>query len=188
MLAIRDKTNSAKRRLPRTHAGFTIIEILVGLVVAAIVLGLALPSLRELSANNQVVSGSHTIISGLNFARFNAITSGDDTTICPSEDGVSCSNDHWNESWIVFQDANEDGVADAAEVLKTTVLDSSIATSGFGQPIVFRSNGVTTLGSNAVISSCYAHSGVTSKCINITVNAFGAIQSVEQTVATETSG
>lgn len=164
----------------RAQAGFTIFEILITLLLAALTLGIALPSLQTFSANNQIVSASNSIISGLNFARFTAITTGDDITICPSEDGVSCLAESWHRSWIVFNDQNDDSIPDSDEILKTTALDSSVTANGFGQPIVFRANGTTALASDAVITSCYQHSGVTNKCMAITVSAFGSIASTEQ--------
>jgi len=164
----------------RAQAGFTIFEILVTLLLASITLGIALPSLQTFSANNQILSASNSIVSGLNFARFTAITTGDDITICPSEDGISCLADSWHRSWIVFNDQNEDSVPDPDEVLRTTALDGSVTISGFGQPIVFKANGTTALASAAFISSCYEHSGVTHKCMRIMISAFGSIGSTEQ--------
>ena len=183
MLAFWDISSPAAGRSFSAHAGFTVIEVLVTLVLAAIVLGVALPSLQQFSANNQVVAASNSIVTGLNFARFNAITTGDDITICPSADGVACSNGNWGRNWIVFNDQDSDNAPDPAEVLKTEAIDTAVDTSGFGQAIVFRSDGVTSLGSNATITSCNAFSEESNKCIDVVVNAFGSIESESRLVA-----
>ena len=171
----------------RASAGFTVIEVLVTLVLLAIVTGLALPSLQQYSANNQVVAASNSIVSGLNFARFNAITSGDDVTICPSANGTTCSAGNWDSNWIVFSDNDADAVPDPAEVLRVAALDSSVAVSGFSQAIVFRSDGITSLGSNATISSCYPVAEVSNKCIDVVVSSFGAIESSSRESASGTN-
>lgn len=163
----------------RTEAGFTVFEILVTLLLAVITVSMALPSLQAFSANNQIVDASDSMISGLNFARFTAITTGEAITICPSGDGVSCLADSWHRSWIVFNDRDNDSSADPDEVLKTTTLDVPLTTSGFGQPIIFRANGTTALTSDAVITNCHEQSRVTGKCVAITISAFGSINSTD---------
>lgn len=164
----------------RTQAGFTIFVMLVTLLLAVITIGMALPSLQGFSANNQIVAAGNSIESGLNFARFTAISTGDDITICPSEDGVSCQINNWHRSWIVFKDRDKDSIPASDEVLKVSELDGSQAAIGFGQAIVFRADGTTRLASDAVITSCYEHNKVTDKCLAITVSRLGAIASTEQ--------
>lgn len=170
----------------RRSSGFTSIELLVALAVAAILLGVAVPSLRVFSANNHVVSASNSIVSGLNFARFTAITQGEDITICPSENGTSCSDNHWHSNWIVFIDSDGNSVPAATEILKTAAIDAGVEATGSGTPIVFTPTGRTTLGSDAVITSCFEDSDVPARCIDITVSAFGSIRASNKEVPSET--
>ncbi len=153
--------------------------------MAAIALAYALPSLQQFSANNQIVATSNSIISGLNYARFLSITTGDEITICPTANGTACADDNWHLGWIVFADADGDSAADADEIVRVLAYESEVAGSGFGAPIVFESDGTTALGSNATITNCFAHSGITEKCIAVVVNAFGAIHSQETVTETE---
>ncbi len=174
-----------KHRLVQSHLsanGFTIVEFVIALLIGAITLTLALPSLLALSASNQVIAANNSIISGLNMARNQAIMSGDDITICPSNDGASCLDRSWDKGWIVFNDKDSDSVADAAEILRVIDIDGKIASSGYGQQIVFRSNGTTTMGSSAIITNCYSNSGISAKCLDINVNRFGMIESTTSTV------
>ncbi|MDZ4731557.1 MAG: GspH/FimT family pseudopilin [Xanthomonadales bacterium] len=159
--------------------GFSVIEILITLVLIAISVSLALPSLQQFSANNQVLAASNSIVSGLNMARFNAITTGEETTICPSADGQSCSNDSWSSGWIVFADENGNSAADAAELVRIVEIEGNIQASGFGNALTFESDGTTSRDSDTVITSCYKNAGVSNRCVDVTINPFGSIASAE---------
>lgn len=161
-------------------AGFSVIELLVTLLLIAISVSLGLPSLQQFSANNQVQAASSSIVSGLNMARFNAITTGEETTICPSANSTSCSTSGWGDGWIVFVDGDGDAVADDAELIRVVEIEGNIVASGFGDAISFESDGSTTRGSDAVITNCYQLPSVSSKCVRITINPFGSIVSAEQ--------
>ena len=88
--------------------GFTIIEILITIAVAAILLGVAVPSLQNFTANSQVAAASNSIVSGLNLARSTAVTLGERVAICHSSDESTCStvdamDKDWDKGWIVFE-------------------------------------------------------------------------------------
>lgn len=170
------------------HKGFTVIEFAVTLALVGIGLGLAIPSLQSLSANNQVVAAGNAIVTGMNLAKSGAITSGDNITICPTNNGTSCLNGAWDGGWIVFNDINGNGNVDNAEVIRVLLLDGNLTQSGFGNIIVFQPNGTTALGSDATITTCYADSSVTNLCQNISVSTFGMIQSSEHEGVTVPGG
>lgn len=161
------------------EAGFTVIEFAITLVLVAIGLALAIPSLQNLVANNQVTAAANTIVSGLNLARSNAITSGENITICPVGSDGTCSESNWENGWIVFNDADGDSVADPGEIVRVVNLDGNLDASGFDDNIVFRSDGTTSLGGNVTITNCYQDSNVSNHCSDVTVSAFGLIQSGE---------
>jgi type IV fimbrial biogenesis protein FimT len=174
-------------RLPAGRAlGFSVVELLVTLVLLAISVSLALPSLQQFSANNQVQAAGSSIMSGLNMARFNAITTGEETTICPTADGVSCSNGSWSSGWIVFADADTDGAADNDELVRITELEGNIQASGYANALTFESDGSTTRNSDTVITSCYQQLSISNSCMSITVNPFGSISSTETKVSVPT--
>ena len=153
------------------------------LVVVSIALGIALPSLRDFAATNQVHSASSSIVSGLNFARFSAITTGEDITICPSANGESCSDGNWHANWIVFNDFDANSDASAGEIIRVAGLEAEVDASGFNQAIVFQSTGRTTLNGNAVITTCSGRGEHSINCADITVSVFGAIETAKRDVA-----
>jgi len=159
------------------EAGFTVIEFAITLVLVAIGLALAIPSMQNLIANNQVTAAANTIVAGLNLARSNAIISGENFTICPVGSDGSCSASNWEKGWIVFNDADGDSAADPGEIVRIVNVDGNLAASGFDDMIVFRSDGTTSLGSDVTITNCYHDSNVSNQCSDITVSAFGLIHS-----------
>ncbi len=158
-------------------AGFTVVEFAVTLVLMGIGLALAIPSLQSLTANNQVTAAGNTVVAGMNLARSSAITSGNNITICPSIDATTCTANRWESGWIVFNDANGNSAADAGEILRVITLEGNLTAPVFGDQIVFRSDGTTSMAADATITSCFADPNVTSQCFDVTVSAFGMIQS-----------
>jgi type IV fimbrial biogenesis protein FimT len=161
----------------RRALGFTVVEVSVSLGILAVGLAQAVPSMQGLIANNQVTAASNSLVVGLNQARSSAITMGQDITICPSSDASSCSMNAWQDGWIVFDDANANGVADAGEIIRASLQDNKLSVQGFGNSIVFQSDGTTSMLVDATISSCYEISEVSNRCSEVTVGAYGLIRS-----------
>lgn len=57
----------------RTQSGFTIIELMMTLVVAAIMLTFAVPSMQAMVANNRLTTATNTLVGDFNLARSEAI-------------------------------------------------------------------------------------------------------------------
>jgi type IV fimbrial biogenesis protein FimT len=93
------------------------MELMVTLALAAVVLGIGVPSFREFSRNNRMVTIANDFLAGVQVARTEAIkqqvTAGG-VALCPSANpgdaNPTCAADtarHFN-GWIVFVDANND--------------------------------------------------------------------------------
>jgi type IV fimbrial biogenesis protein FimT len=102
-------------------AGFTIIELMITLVVAAILLAVAAPSFRDIIQNNRLTTEINTLSASLNLTRSEAIKRGSPVTLCKSNDfdaSPSCvSAANWHDGWIVFDDIDSDGALDAGETI-----------------------------------------------------------------------
>jgi type IV fimbrial biogenesis protein FimT len=87
---------------PRRALGFTLIESLVVLAVAAVLVSLAIPAMSRMLARHRLVTAQLDLIASLGHARNLAIASGRRTLLCPSVDGVRCAEDtHWERGWVV---------------------------------------------------------------------------------------
>ncbi|WP_323813030.1 GspH/FimT family pseudopilin [Cellvibrio sp. NN19] len=89
----------------RKIKGFTLIELMVTLAVAAIVLGIAIPSFNQTMRNNSSSALGTELAGALNFARAEAVKRAKRVSICASSDGATClAADNWAKGWLVFVD------------------------------------------------------------------------------------
>lgn len=106
--------NRPKDRAAAPSPGFTLVELIVTMVVAAIILSIAVPALQAVIQQNRIVTQVDQFVGDLNFARSEAITRGGPVTVCKSADGATCTTSgSWEQGWIVFTDPNNIGVVDA---------------------------------------------------------------------------
>ncbi|MBA2408604.1 MAG: GspH/FimT family pseudopilin [Gammaproteobacteria bacterium] len=114
--------------------GFTLVELVVALAVAAILLTIAIPSFQTLIQSNRMAANANEFIAALNLARSEAIKRGVAVTLCKDGGSASACNNaaNWEAGWIVFSDLNGDGVVDAGdEVLRVyPALDSGYTFNG----------------------------------------------------------
>ena len=87
--------------------GFTLIELMVTLAIAAVLLLVAIPSMTAYKRNAELTSATNTLLSAINGARGEAMKRGMYAMVVPA-DGAD-----WNTGWIVFVDKNRTQVYDA---------------------------------------------------------------------------
>lgn len=97
--------------------GISLIEMLLGLVVGMIVLGLALPGHDSHVQNKRLGAAVGDFNAALHTARNFAITRRGDVAVCPSSDGIAClgSDQAWTQGLMVFIDSDLDGARSADE-------------------------------------------------------------------------
>lgn len=85
--------------------GYTLMELLTTLAVAAIVMTAAVPGLRAFVQNNRIAAQTNELVASLVLARSEAVTRGVAATVCASSDGASCSGaTDWAGGWLLFAD------------------------------------------------------------------------------------
>lgn len=93
--------------------GFTIIELMITLVVAAILLSVGIPSFIDMMKNNRLATATNNVAASVNFARGEAIARGQRVKVCKSVDGFDCTaDDDWEQGWVVMVDDDDDGTPD----------------------------------------------------------------------------
>lgn len=98
--------------------GFTLIEMMITIAVAAILLGLALPSFRGVINNNRVTAEANDLVGALNVARAEAVSRGRPVSVCASADGTACSDStEWDAGWITFVDGGTAGTVDGSDIV-----------------------------------------------------------------------
>lgn len=103
--------------------GFTLMELMTALAIAAILATIAVPSFQTLLQNSKQTSQLNTLTSSLVFARSEASKRSTTVSLCSSADGANCaSSADWEQGWIIFVDStNGDGDIDAGEALLNVI-------------------------------------------------------------------
>jgi type IV fimbrial biogenesis protein FimT len=94
--------------------GFTLLELMITLAIAAIIATIGIPSFMGLIRDSRMTASVNDLLSSINYARSEAITRNVEVTI-KSESGGNA----WEDGWNVYIDADNDGVIDSTELLKT---------------------------------------------------------------------
>ena len=98
--------------------GFSLVELLVALAVAAILLGVAAPSFSQLTLDLRLSALHNALAGDLRLARLEAIKRGGAVTVCARGDATSCGT-NWSAGWHVLAESGGGtlGVVDTGERL-----------------------------------------------------------------------
>jgi len=107
---------SALQRPPKLVAGLTLIESLIVLVVLAAAIRLAVPSVEAMFTSIGLLSASKAVLGDLQLARSEALRRNRRVVLCKSPGASKCTDEGgWEQGWIVFQDENNNAIADDGE-------------------------------------------------------------------------
>lgn len=126
---------------PAHQGGFTLVELVVTLAIAAILVTLAMPDFSETLRSWRRDSATRALTSSLHLARTESIKSSRKIMVCPSSNGTSCAGGtEWRNGWMVFVD---DGATDQAFDAGERILQVTTAPGGIAS--LSSSGGVTFL-------------------------------------------
>ncbi len=96
----------------RGGSGFTLIELIMTITVAAILLAIGVPSFKYVTSANRASSEINALLGDMQFARGEAIKEGQPITICAAANGAPpcLGTTLWQNGWIVFSDVAGTGV------------------------------------------------------------------------------
>lgn len=177
----------------QTQQGFTIIELMIAIAVAAILVTMGVPALRAYMTNTQLVAQANGLLGAFNYARGQAVTENDllGVRISPGaalNSGIP-ANSTWNDGWTVWRDKDNDGVLDVDtdedinEVLRVgegsgsadiSVTSLWSATNSEIGEIQYQASGMINARDTAVFRLCSSHSLVKRE-IRITRTGRGAL-------------
>ncbi|AKS40631.1 GspH/FimT family pseudopilin [Wenzhouxiangella marina] len=101
-------------RAERAQAGFTLLELIITVALAAILLSLALPSLRAVVQNNRLTVQANDLQTAFQFARSEALKRSRPVSVCASDTSsaddadLECGAD-WTLGWIAYVDDEIEG-------------------------------------------------------------------------------
>ena len=160
--------------------GFTLIELIITIAIAAILMVVAVPSFVAFQRNAQLSDAVSNFIAAANTARSNAMKQGFNTYLIPANSGTD-----WRVGWIVFTDKNWNKTYDDATdevVLRHDALDSNVAvsiptTNSFGSGyLLFNGSGFPRM-KNGGFSGATMVMSNTSRSSSIIVDPAGRVRS-----------
>ena len=130
---------------PTSNRGFTLLELLVTIAVAAILLAIAIPSYLGMVQRNTIAANANDLVGDFNYARSEAVTRGQPVNVGASSNQTSCCGGNWDEGWIIFAPAAGTTAPTNDNILRVHGrLDGTINVGfsrGTGTPVVFDANG-----------------------------------------------
>ncbi|MDR0201633.1 MAG: GspH/FimT family pseudopilin [Delftia acidovorans] len=173
------------------HSGFTLMELMVTLAIAAILAGLAAPSISEFIVKNRMNGVASEFSGGILRARNEAVSRNTCVTLCMSSTAANAApactvaGKNWQVGWIAFLnttcDASRDApaasndlifakVASGGEILLDSTDDTPV------RKMMFNASGAPSLPSSSNFSLLYKDAQNTytkSYGVNICIDAQG---------------
>lgn len=101
---------------PSKDIGVTLIELIVTISIAAILIGIAIPSFTSIINSTRLTTYANDLVTSLNLARSEAVKRGVQVTV--KRKGSASQN--WDSGWDIFTDLNGNSALDAADTLLRT--------------------------------------------------------------------
>ena len=98
-----------------TQHGFNLLELMFTLAVAAVVLGIGVPNMRDLVRNSRIAAETNDLVIGFHAGRSEAVKQRANVTLCASADSAAAAptcGTSFYEGWVVFVDRNGNGSVD----------------------------------------------------------------------------
>jgi type IV fimbrial biogenesis protein FimT len=145
----------------RGQAGFSLIELMVTVSLAAVLMAIGIPMFRDSVANNRLTSQTNDMVGALTLARSQAITSNQRVTFCRtnSEATTACSGSAGDWQFWLVRTATGTVVRRGALVVGSLEVTSVLTNDQieFASDGLARSGGVLVSGGPHIFV-CSAHS------------------------------
>lgn len=114
--------------MKKRNRGFTLLELMVTLIIAALLLGIGIPAMGNFIRSARITASANDLLAAMHVARSESIKRKSATTVCASSNPLDADPDclatgnasrllDGNNGWIVFVDDDADATRDAGEEL-----------------------------------------------------------------------
>jgi type IV fimbrial biogenesis protein FimT len=143
--------------MSKRERGFTLLELMTALAVAAVLIAIGVPQLRDLTIQQRITGATQDLHIDLALARNEAVTRATNVTVCPSTDLINCTNDGWGNGRLTFIDANANGSVDVGELVvkQSPPLANGLTASPAAGFVTFNSRGQTAALTIGICDSGY---------------------------------
>ncbi|MEP7328377.1 MAG: GspH/FimT family pseudopilin [Betaproteobacteria bacterium] len=98
--------------------GFSLLEMVVVVLIAALLLAIVVPSYGRWIGDEQVMNQARSLAKSMQHARSEAIKRGHRVNLCKSPDGVQCADTgDWNQGFLMHEDTGNKGEVDGDDVV-----------------------------------------------------------------------
>lgn len=114
----------------RRVRGFSLVELMAVIAVAAVLLGIAVSNLASMIRHQQLKAALSDLVGAIDLTRSQAITRATRVYLVPGDDG-------WGSGWTVFVDQDGDGLPGEGDELIAVhgpLAKGIVVTSGFTSP------------------------------------------------------
>lgn len=150
------------------HPGFSLIELMVTIAVAAVLLAVAAPSFNDATLSGKLTSYANNLVASAALARAESIKRNATVTLCVSSNGSSCaSSGSWEDGWIVV-------LSDGTTIIQaqpTAVSGYKITEASSKRSLTFQPTGVGA--TTATLTVCRATPTVGSQERVVSISATG---------------
>ena len=102
----------------RQQEGFSLVELMLVIMVLGIGLGLGVSSFVQVRATSEMAAAVNDLVASLHAARSEAVTRRSPVTICAASGDTDCDPAAtFGTGWLIFPDANRNGLRDEGEPL-----------------------------------------------------------------------
>ena len=139
--------------------GFTLVELMIVLAIAAVLMALAAPSFNRIIQENSTRTQASRVVTSMNAARSSAVKNNTPVSVCENsssiQDQCTASPSNSLSGWLVFTDINEDQDVDTDDIIVQVYdgLPSSYYVKDFTS-LTYFPDGTTSLGSDETILIC----------------------------------
>ena len=110
------------KKIMQKQRGFTLIELMVTVALAAVLLAVGMPSMRSFIQNGRITAVTNELVAALMVARSEAIRQNSTACVCPTTTAanatpVCAASSNWETGWIAFSDFNGDCAINGNDVL-----------------------------------------------------------------------
>lgn len=143
-----------------SNLGFTLVETIIVIAIAAVLMALALPSFTSTIRSNRLATTSNNLLAALNLARSEAVKRGVDIVV------RKVPNGNWEDGWQVFTDAEWQNAAPGASRINVFNDDGDSTLCETGEDCILKvfpglPTGYTLRGNNNLVDFIrYTPSGI----------------------------
>jgi prepilin-type N-terminal cleavage/methylation domain-containing protein len=110
------------------QAGFTILELMFTVAIAAVLLAIGVPNFRDFIRNSRMSAQANDLLSGVNLARSEAVKRRTSVTLCAGTPADCDATGNFRDGWVVFADENGNGEIDGGDAV---LLEHAAMPDGF---------------------------------------------------------